>query len=110
VPRSVDDHLFLAVGDPQVALGIEGADIAGVQPAPGVDRFGGLARFPDCSSSAIDIVPCAGSSMHTSSMHTMCSTTPPALRTRSANCASQMTTRLAALANTWAICSGAKVL
>ena len=36
-----DDQVLLAVGDAQEALGVELADVAGVQPAVGVDRLGG---------------------------------------------------------------------
>ena len=37
----VDDQLLLAVDDPQVAVVVECADVAGGQPAVGVDRLGG---------------------------------------------------------------------
>lgn len=40
-PR-VDDQLLLAVDDPQIAVLIERADVAGVQPAPWVERRGSL--------------------------------------------------------------------
>ena len=38
----VDDELLLAVDDLEVAVLVELADVAGVQPAVGVDRLGGL--------------------------------------------------------------------
>ena len=38
----VDDELLLAVDDLQIAVLVELADVAGVQPAIGVDRLGGL--------------------------------------------------------------------
>src|SRR5204863_8487105 len=37
----VDDQLLLAVDDGQVPVLVEGADVAGVQPAVGVDRIRG---------------------------------------------------------------------
>jgi hypothetical protein len=37
-----DEHVLLAVGDPEVAALVEHPDVAGVQPALGVDRLGGL--------------------------------------------------------------------
>ena len=39
-----DDQLLLAVDDAQVAVVVELADVAGVQPAVGVERLGGLLR------------------------------------------------------------------
>ena len=40
----VDDQLLLAVDDREVAVLVDLADVAGVQPAVGVERLGGLAR------------------------------------------------------------------
>ena len=48
VEAARDDHVLLAVGDVQVALGVDVADVAGVQPAVD-DGLGGLVRLP-CSS------------------------------------------------------------
>ena len=41
----VDDQFLLAVDDPEVAVGVDSSDVAGVQPAVGVDRLGGLRRL-----------------------------------------------------------------
>ena len=40
-----DDQLLLAVDDPEVAVVVELADVAGVQPAVVVERLGGLLRL-----------------------------------------------------------------
>jgi hypothetical protein len=37
-----DDDVLHAVGDAEVPVGVDRADVAGVQPALGVDRLGGL--------------------------------------------------------------------
>ena len=41
VEAADDEHVLLAVGDAEVAALVEHADVAGVQPAVGVDRLGG---------------------------------------------------------------------
>ncbi len=41
VEAAGDVHVLEAVGDLEVAAGIDGPDVAGVQPAVGVDRLGG---------------------------------------------------------------------
>ena len=38
------EHVLLAIGDPQEALGVKFADIAGVEPALGINRLGGCLR------------------------------------------------------------------
>ena len=43
VEAAADDHVLLAVGDVEVAVGVEVADVAGVQPAVD-DRLRGLVR------------------------------------------------------------------
>ena len=42
----VDDQLLLAIDDPHVPVGVDLADVAGVQPALRVDRLGGLLGVP----------------------------------------------------------------
>ena len=42
VSARIDDHVLLAVGDLQIALGIELADVAGVQPPVAQGRGGCL--------------------------------------------------------------------
>ena len=44
VEAAGDIHVFQAVGDFQVAVLVKHADVAGVQPAVGVDGFGGFIR------------------------------------------------------------------
>ena len=50
VLAAADDHVLLAVGDEEEALVVEVADVAGVQPAVGIDRLGG----------GLGLVPVAG--------------------------------------------------
>ena len=50
VLAAADDHVLLAVGDEEEALVVEVADVAGVEPAVGVDRLGG----------GLGLVPVAG--------------------------------------------------
>ena len=44
VEAAGDEHVLLAVGDPDVAALVHRADVAGVQPSVGVDRLGRLLR------------------------------------------------------------------
>src|SRR5690606_6722824 len=40
-----DEHVLLPADDDQTAVGVEFSEVAGVQPAVGVDRFGGRLRI-----------------------------------------------------------------